>query len=193
MTEITGNQGSERAFRISNPEQIKAIGAPERLRIIEFLLDHGPATAAEMGAAMNRPPQALYYHIKLLEKAGILLIDREEPSKRRPQKRYRLVSPRLRLDVDQDSNDLKAAMSSAMATLLRAAERNYRDALANRKPVLVGKRRDFTIRRLRVRLDAAKLRKLNELIDQIESLMESTSENDSNREFVITMAVSPID
>lgn len=182
---------SKTVYKIRQADQLRAISSPERLRIVEALLQHGPLTAAEMGTFLQRVPQALYYHIRVLLTAGILVVDCEEKAKRRPQKRYRLVAPQLKVEMKQESDELKEAIASAVATLLRTAERDYRSSIGKTKPVLTGKNRNFVGRRLRVRLKPRELHRLNDLINQFEQFLEDAQTKDTGKEFAITIVVSP--
>lgn len=60
-------------------EEIKAYADPYRLEILaEFKLLGKPATVKQVADKMNEVPAKIYYHVKKLEKAGILVLDHTE-------------------------------------------------------------------------------------------------------------------
>ncbi|MEF9974761.1 MAG: helix-turn-helix domain-containing protein [Clostridia bacterium] len=64
---------------------------PARLRIIQHLLLHPTATTSEIGRDLSDiAPASLYRHVKMLEQAGILLVDAERRVRGAVEKTYRL-------------------------------------------------------------------------------------------------------
>ncbi len=62
-------------------DQIKAISHPYRIEIIECFEDEQPATAKQIADRMGEPHAKINYHIKTLQKVGILeLIDEKVKS-----------------------------------------------------------------------------------------------------------------
>ncbi len=53
-------------------EQIKAISQPYRIEILKCFEEDQPATAKQISDKMNDPHAKVNYHIKVLQKAGIL-------------------------------------------------------------------------------------------------------------------------
>lgn len=49
----------------------RALGDPLRIRLFEALW-HGPRSAKELSAEVGLPPDRLYYHLRQLERAGIV-------------------------------------------------------------------------------------------------------------------------
>lgn len=60
-------------FVIESVASLKALADPVRLRIV-MLTEDQPRTVKELAAALELPQTGLYYHVKLLLKAGILKV-----------------------------------------------------------------------------------------------------------------------
>lgn len=56
----------------------RALGDPLRIRLFEALL-HGPRSAKELAAEVGLPPDRLYYHLRQLERAGIVAVAEYRP------------------------------------------------------------------------------------------------------------------
>lgn len=65
-------------YEIENLEQLRAIADMLRLRIIE-LLQHKPMTVTQLGEELGEAPAKVHYHVRELEKVGLLrLVERRE-------------------------------------------------------------------------------------------------------------------
>lgn len=60
-------------FEIENLETLKVMAEPQRLRIMEEMLE-GPRTVKQLAAALDTPPTKLYYHINLMEEHGLIRV-----------------------------------------------------------------------------------------------------------------------
>ncbi len=181
----------QNVLNIRHPEQIRAIRSPERIRILEAMTEHGSLTVKQLGDIMGRVPQALYYHVKELVKVGILVEDCVVKSKRRPEKRYRLKAPKLKLDVHNNSDEIKSEIASIASSLLRSAERNYRESITEHEPVLSGRNRNFASLRFQMKLSPAQIRELNTRLSELETFMNELEPTDSAEEYVVTVVLSP--
>ena len=98
---------------IERAEQLKALGHPLRLRVLEMLGGEGgePLTNRELAQSLNVDPGHLHFHVRMLLRAG--LIERAEGGKGR-EKPYRAVASTVRVGPEllgsRLTGDLQAAM-----------------------------------------------------------------------------------
>lgn len=97
---------------ITRPEQLKALGHPLRLRVLEILGEsQQELTNRELAVQLGVDPGHLHFHVRMLQRAG--LIELGEPGKRR-EKPYRAVARHVRvapeLIATGAANDARAAM-----------------------------------------------------------------------------------
>ncbi len=64
---------SKDQFLIKDVETLKAVADPLRVRLFMEMRD-GPHTVKEVAASLAVPPTRLYYHVKILEKHGLLRV-----------------------------------------------------------------------------------------------------------------------
>ena len=97
---------------IDQPEQLKALGHPLRLRVLETLggRDEGPLTNHELAERLGVDPGHLHFHVRMLLRAG--LIERADTGGR--EKPYRAVARTVRIQPELlaagHSSDVRAAM-----------------------------------------------------------------------------------
>jgi len=97
---------------LDRPEQLKALGHPLRLRVLEALGESDrELTNRELAARLGVDPGHLHFHVKMLLSAG--LIERSETGRGR-EKPYRAVAAHVRvapeLIATGAANETRAAM-----------------------------------------------------------------------------------
>src|SRR3954451_11158523 len=106
-------------LEIDRPEQLKALGHPLRLKVLQVLGESdGPLTNRELAARLAVDPGHLHFHVRMLHRAG--LIERAEAAGR--EKPYRAVAKHL-----QVGSEIRAAggASELQAAQLRELERGF--------------------------------------------------------------------
>ena len=101
---------------IDKPEQLKALGHPLRVRVLEMLggeEDEGwQLTNRELAQRLNVDPGHLHFHVRMLLKAG--LIELAETGAKGREKPYRAVAKVFRVSPELlhagGASDLQAAM-----------------------------------------------------------------------------------
>jgi DNA-binding transcriptional ArsR family regulator len=123
---------SSDVFTIERAEQLKALGHPLRLRVLEMLGDDGgqQLTNRELAQKLGVDPGHLHFHVKMLLRAG--LIERAEGGKGR-EKPYRAVASTVRVGPEllgsRLTGDLQAAMlNEVQAGFAKRDEAQFRSA-----------------------------------------------------------------
>src|SRR5213075_3501964 len=105
---------SSDVFTIERAEQLKALGHPLRLRVLEMLGDDGgqSLTNRELAQRLDVDPGHLHFHVKMLLRAGLIeLADSEGRGREKP---YRAVAKVFRVAPELlaagGASDLQAAM-----------------------------------------------------------------------------------
>src|SRR3954447_14887176 len=76
---------------IERPEQLKALGHPLRLRVLELLGDEGvPLTNRELANRLGVDPCHLHFHVRMLLQAALIELVTDAPTRR--EKPYRAVA-----------------------------------------------------------------------------------------------------
>lgn len=154
---------------IEDPQLIRLLASSVRQDIIDFVDSAGASSVAEIAAAIGRPADTLYYHLRLLLAAGLLVRrDAEDAGGMIVDVPGHPVALRYRPDDPAASR----ALRSVAGALLRSAERHFGSALA-REGVEIeveGPERNLWISRVRGRLTDSELRKVNEGIQRLHAI-----------------------
>jgi len=168
---------------------LEAVASPARLELLSALGD-GPATTDELARRLGRSRPSLYYHLGLLERSGLVLV--EPPAEGSRERRFRLVSERLAVGARRGSCRDRAVAARAIGAMLRLTAREASAAVVDRGTRVDGERRELIGFRGKARLDDAQLRRANELIDELEALLRAAK--GASREvplYALTLVLTP--
>lgn len=157
---------------VDRPEQLKALGHPLRLKVLQVLNDSDrPLTNRELAQSLAVDPGHLHFHVRMLHRAGLIeLVEtggREKPY--RPIAKHVKVEPEIRA---------KGLASELQAAQLREVQRAFD---------LYAARGEFRTVQVHGNLDIEALRRaLDDLMASLEEL-----EDESQPLQTITIAFHP--
>src|SRR6266571_5601674 len=95
MAEVAHSVPSD-VFMIERAEQLKALGHPLRLRVLEMLGAEGekPLTNRELAQRLSVDPGHLHFHVKMLMRAGLIELASGGKGREKP---YRAVARTVRV------------------------------------------------------------------------------------------------
>jgi DNA-binding transcriptional ArsR family regulator len=159
-------------LEIHQPEQLKALGHPLRLKVLQVLGESStPLTNRELASRLAVDPGHLHFHVRMLHRAG--LIELAETDGR--EKPYRPVAKHLKVGPEIRAAGLATELQAAQ---LRELQRGFE---------LHGAQGEFRTAQVHAKVDPEKLRTvLNELIDTI-----NDAEDDAEPLQTITIAFHP--
>jgi DNA-binding transcriptional ArsR family regulator len=172
MTTPAPTPSLQDVFEIDRPEQLKALGHPLRLKVLQVLADaDGPLTNRELAARLSVDPGHLHFHVRMLNRAGLIELaasdGREKPY--RPIARHFKVGPEIRA---------AGLASELQAAQLRELQRGFD---------LYAEGGEFRSAQVHTKLDVETVRKLlNELVAKLTEL-----EDESRPQQTITVAFHP--
>jgi DNA-binding transcriptional ArsR family regulator len=119
---------------LDKPEQLKALGHPLRVRVLEMLGQEGEwqLTNRELAQGLGVDPGHLHFHVRMLLKAGLIELANENSRGR--EKPYRAVAKIFRVAPELlaagGASDLQAAMIDQVqrAHSLYSGDGNFRGA-----------------------------------------------------------------
>ncbi len=182
----------EPEFLVSTVGQMEALASPVRHQIHLAMEMLGACTVNELAERMGRVPETLYYHVRRLEKVGILEQVSSRAGAGREEAIYQLKAKRLRVDPSQSSPRFLEAMAKGCGSLLRFAQRSFERALEAKADRRVGPKRVLRIEQATVRLSAGNLAELNKRLDSLCSFLNDADEPSEQKMYVITLATAPL-
>jgi DNA-binding transcriptional ArsR family regulator len=160
---------------IDQPEQLKALGHPLRLRVLEMLgqSEEQHLTNRELAHRLGVDPGHLHFHVRMLLRAG--LIGLAEGGKGR-EKPYRAVARTVRVTPELVSSGLGTDIKASMLDDLQRAWSSF------------GASGKFRITQTTVRIPAQRvLRMIEEIADTVRD-----EETDDAEPLVITTFMHPV-
>ncbi len=159
---------------VDRPDQLKALGHPLRLRVLETLgaADERPLTNRELAERLGIDPGHLHFHVRMLYRAGLIELAGTGAGREKP---YRPVAKHLKVGPE-----IRAA---GLATELQAAQLQEVQRAFN----LFASAGNFRSAQVNVKLDIESIRALfNELIERL-----TKAEDESQPQHTITFAFHP--
>ncbi|HEV2528057.1 MAG TPA: helix-turn-helix domain-containing protein [Thermomicrobiales bacterium] len=89
--------GGEDIRILDDPDVLRIVADPLRLRLLEALR-RAPMTVTELAEELGVARTRLYYHVRLLEGAGLVTVAETNVVSGIPEKRYRVTAYRLTID-----------------------------------------------------------------------------------------------
>ena len=160
-------------LEVERPEQLKALGHPLRLKVLQVLGEsEKPLTNRELAASLSVDPGHLHFHVRMLHRAELIeladVAGREKP--------YRPVAKHFVVGQEVRATGLASDLQGAQ---LREVQRGF-DLFASAG--------EFRSAQLHAKLDVETVRGLlNELFDKLNEL-----EDESKAPLSITVAFHPL-
>src|SRR5689334_18235710 len=104
---------------IHSDQQLSALASAARQEIVDVLAQMGTVSVGEIAAALGRPADALYYHLRALKRAGLVLQVGVQRGGGRPEALFRTVAPELRLRYEPRNQGNRRAITAIVGSMLR--------------------------------------------------------------------------
>jgi DNA-binding transcriptional ArsR family regulator len=114
MSESSEHRAPLDVLTIDRPDQLKALGHPLRLRVLEMLGEEsGEAlTNRELAARIGIDPGHLHFHVRMLLKAGLIRLAEADGGRR--EKPYRAVAKHITVAPELISTNVVSDFHSAL-------------------------------------------------------------------------------
>ena len=161
------------SLTLERPEQLKALGHPLRLKVLQVLSESdSPLTNRELAGRLNVDPGHLHFHVRMLHRAGLIELARTGSGREKP---YRAVAKHLKVGTEIRAAGLASELQAAQLTELA---RGFEEFAASG---------DFRSAQVHVKLSPNTIRDtLNAVIDRLTAL-----EDDAEPPHTITLAFHP--
>jgi DNA-binding transcriptional ArsR family regulator len=159
-------------LEIERPEQLKALGHPLRLKVLQVLGESDQAlTNRELAARLSVDPGHLHFHVRMLYRAGLI----ELAATHGREKPYRPVAKHFKVGPEIRATGLASELQGAQ---LRELQRGFD---------LFAVKGEFRSAQVHTKLDVETVRTLlNDLIERLAAI-----EDESQPQQTITVAFHP--
>lgn len=175
---------------IRGRKPLRALSAPQRVRILECLLARAPQSIREVAAALSRPPAALYHHVALLERAGLIVQAGVRGAGRKAERIYAPAARALHAAPPRTKTE-RDELARAGETQVRYALRRFSRAVRAGEVPLQGATRAVAARHLTLCVSPAQLAALNRDIDALTSKWANASAADRGVQLSLLVVLAP--
>jgi DNA-binding transcriptional ArsR family regulator len=176
---------------IRSEKQLAALAAAARQEIFDVLEQTGTVSVAELAAALGRPADALYFHLRVLTRAGLVRTAGYRARSGGKEALYCTVAPDLRLQYKPQNAANRKGVSAIVSSMLRLASRDFKGSFQPGNVVVSGAHRELWALRKVGRLSRVQLAKLNQSIDGL--LQDLTAPGGEGRLYAVTVILTPLD
>jgi len=180
------------AFVIKDARQIRLLGSPLRQALIDTIVSSGPCSVGTLSQVLGRPMDRLYYHLRVLEKAGLVIARNVRPGVGRRDTEFDVPGRPMRLQYDLRNTANKRALSEVVRSIWRAAQADFARGLDNPRAVASGSGRNLWAAREQGRLSARDLAAVNQHLQDILRIIRDARDSSApNRLLHFTFSLSP--
>ncbi len=176
------------AFEVRTAAQLRVLNAPKRMELITILREAGPSTAVDLAQRMGLRPEALHYHLRELERIGVVREAGRKATGRRPQTVFELLAERVRLPSGIGTPSIEREKARGCRLLLRRTEREVSKAFAARSSGTAGTLR---VTRDVVRLSDRDRATLQSKLAEIDRFLRERDRAGQPHRLSVTMVVAP--
>lgn len=175
---------------ISEPAQLQVLASPLRQEILDLLARTGDAQVSELASLLGRPADSLYYHLRELERVGLVVSSRTRANGKRGEMLFRSAhrEPTLLHDPAPGGNTLE--VESIVGSMLRLGIRDFRNASASAEVRTRGPRRELWALRVTGWLDADQIAGINRRICDLKDAVARPRSR--GKLYAITILLTPL-
>src|SRR5947207_2203654 len=168
-------QPAGRPFLITSLAQIRALASPVRQEIVDALAAMGPLSVATLAHSLGRAPNAIYFHIRKLERLGLLVRLAGAAGRGRPSVSYDVPGRPMTLAYQPDQPTTRQPMGKLVRAMLSTATRIFVRAYSPDVAVVAGAERNLWASRSRCWLSPRELTEVNRHLRALVVLLNQTS------------------
>lgn len=178
---------------IDETRVIRLLSSPLRQAILDWIVANGPATVAGLASRFERAPDRLYYHVKLLQRAGLLVAEDQVAANGRREARFDVVGRPLKMSYGSGAAH-RRAVTRVVDAILRGARKDFAREVRSGSAVTDGPRREVWGGRVEGVLAPADLEEVNRLLGMVADVMNRPRRpGHRGRAFQVSWVLSPCD
>jgi len=178
---------------IRGRRQVDLLASPLRQRIVGVVASDGPCSAREIASELGLQPSALYYHLRKLTTAGLLVSEGLRSAARRPEEIFRTRGRVVRVRYDVRDRRLRGVIARAVGAALRLAERDFKRGARLAEARNSGPQRNLAASRTSGWLSRSDLAAVNRHLAEIEAILERGRRGPGRRLQAFTWLLAPLE
>ncbi|MGB8521865.1 MAG: helix-turn-helix domain-containing protein [Candidatus Acidiferrales bacterium] len=178
----------EPVYTIYGRKELRALASFARHEIIDVLAQMGTVSVPELAQALGRPADTLYYHLRILHKAGLVETVASRIRDGRTEALYHARN--LNIDYEASRRTNEKELTGMASSMLRLGIRDFKDAVRDKKIVVGGAQRELWSARKTGRLTEKDLARVNRLIQKL--LASASPGSEKGQLYGVTVLLTPV-
>lgn len=171
---------------------LRVLVSPVRQEIVDAVVSAGPCTIADLGRHLGRAPDSLYFHVKRLEGAGLLVARDAARRGRHVAAVYDVPGRPVRIRFESGSSEpFRRSVNSVVQGAIRLGARDFAKAIDSPSAVTRGRRRNLWGGRAKGWVGAAEVEELNVLIARASEILHSGRPGPGRKPVSFTFVLAP--
>jgi DNA-binding transcriptional ArsR family regulator len=180
-----------RVHLIHTAPQLKALAAAARQELVDVLEQVGTVSVAELAAALDRPADSLYFHLRALTRVGLVRQAGYRARRGGKEALFCTVQPALQLRYEPRNAANRLGVGAVVASMMRLANRDFQRSFRPGHVVVAGDQRELWALRKVGRLSAAQLAGVNRRIQGLAD--DVAAPHGRGRLYAVTVMLTPLD
>lgn len=156
-----------------------------------MMCELGAVAVRELAATLDRPADALYYHLRALLKCGLVGRAGHRLHGKRKEELFRSVSPDLRLHYETGAGGNRREITAIVGSMLRLGTRDFARAFRQADANVSGSGRELWALRRTGWLTRRQLVDLNRSMTRMSAAISKP--RGTGRLYAITLLLTPVD
>jgi DNA-binding transcriptional ArsR family regulator len=186
MSKRSGHSGRSERW-LSHPAALRTLASVTRQEMVDVLTSTGPLSVAELAALLGRRPDALYFHARALQRAGLLAERDNRRTGGRMAAVYGVPCP-IRLDYSAGS---RPALARVVRQAVRLALREFERACVSGQAAGRRGARSLWGGRVMGWVTPSGLRRANALIAELHTLLRAGRPGRARRAVSLGFLLAP--
>ena len=176
---------------ITRLDQMAALSSPVRQELLDVLARMGSVSLAEVAAVLGRHADGLYYHVRILQRIGLVRPAGTRTIAGRKEALFRAVAPEFAIRYADSPPSHRRAVGAIVTAMLRLGIRDFRRALSAPDVRVDGDARDLWALRTTGWLLPEHVRRVNTMIRKLSRT--ATRPHPKGRLYGVTVLLTPLD
>jgi DNA-binding transcriptional ArsR family regulator len=179
------------SFVVQTKKQFAALASSARQEIVDVLSQMGTVSVGELAATLGRPADSLYYHLRVLKQAGLVLRAGYRGEGVHKTELIRTVAPEIQLQYKLGRSGNGREINAIVGSMLRLGIRDFHRAFQSGNARVSGSGRELWAMRKTGWLTSEDVVSLN---SSIRNLAKAASKPlGRGRLYGITVLLTPLD
>lgn len=176
---------------LTNDQRSVLSGSAIRLEIVDALSSSPSCSITLLARNLGRKRSALYYHMQMLQKVGLVRESGRNAAGKRGEAVYSLAIPWMRFGGN-DRAEVRQSLIRLSRTVHRMSDSRYRKAVEGGLIRRIGDYESAFVRFQRGRLDAGALAQVHKHLNAVADLLEAGNRAQSGDPYTFLICQSPL-